>query len=298
MDAQGPQPAWEDEGAASAVNTDVKQGAQPDVTYLRINGVDLYAEVAGDGVPVLLLHGGFCSLEAMRELSDSLVPDYRVHAFERPGHGRSADIDGEYSYARGLADTIAYLDSQNLEAVHVIGYSDGAILGLLLAMEQADRVRSLTAVSANLDPSAFSAAEEHKQLVLIPARPDPAPVPDTGADAGTGTLPAAKPDVERLHYERLSPDGPGHADVVLDKLFRLWTTEPNIDPADLARITAPALIMAGDRDSIRPDHTLLIAASIPGARLCIVPGASHGLLAEHPELISTVIRGFLPRPAS
>lgn len=291
------EPAWEDKRAASAVKTDVKQGAQPDVTYLRINGVDLYAEAAGDGAPVLLLHGGFCSLEAMRELSDSLVPDFRVHAFERPGHGRSADIDGDYSYARSLADTIAYLDSQNLEAVHVIGYSDGAILGLLLAMELPDRVRSLTAVSANLDPSAFSTAEEHQPLVLTPVRPDPTPArpdPTRAADAGSGTLPAPKPDVERLHYERLSPDGPEHADVVLDKLFRLWTTEPNIDPADLPRITAPVLIMAGDRDSIRPDHTLLIAASIPGARLCIVPGASHGLLAEHPALISHVIRGFLP----
>ncbi|WP_104101919.1 alpha/beta fold hydrolase [Arthrobacter sp. 08Y14] len=261
------------------------------MTYLQINGMDLYAEVAGDGAPVLLLHGGFCSLESMRELSASLRTDHRVHAFERPGHGRSADIDGDYSYARGLADTIAYLDSQNLGAVHVIGYSDGAILGLLLAMEQPDRVRSLTAISANLDPSAFSTAEEHQSLLLTPARRDSTPAADAATDAGS--LPAAKPDVERLHYERLSPDGPKHADVVLDKLFRLWTTEPNIDPADLARITVPVLIMAGDRDSIRPDHALLVAASIPGAQLCIVPGASHGLLAEHPELISSVIRRFL-----
>ena len=262
--------------------------------YLRINGVDLYAEVAGDGDPVLLLHGGFCSLEAMRGLSESLVPHYRVHAFERPGHGRSADIDGEYSYTRGLADTIAYLDSQNLEAVHVIGYSDGAILGLLLALEHPERVRSLTAISANLDPSVFSTGDEHQSLVLTPARQSP--VHTTGGldGGGTGTAPAAKPDAERLHYERLSPDGPEHADTVLNKLFRLWTTEPNIPAADLARITAPVLIMAGDRDSIRPDHSLLIAASIPGAQLCIVPGASHGLMAEHPELISTVIRGFLP----
>ena len=264
------------------------------MTYLRINDVDLYAEVAGDGAPVLLLHGGFCSLEAMRELSESLVPHYRLHAFERPGHGRSADIDGEYSYTRGLADTIAYLDSQNLEAVHVIGYSDGAILGLLLALEHPERVRSLTAISANLDPSAFSTGDEHQSLVLTPARQSPVHTTGGPDGGGTGTAPAAKPDAERLHYERLSPDGPEHADTVLNKLFRLWTTEPNIPAADLARITAPVLIMAGDRDSIRPDHSLLIAASIPGAQLCIVPGASHGLMAEHPELISTVIRGFLP----
>ena len=256
------------------------------MTYLQINDVSLYAEVDGTGEPVLLLHGGFCSLESMRALSDSLIPDYLVHAFERPGHGRSADIDEEYSYARGLADTIAYLDAQGLESAHVIGYSDGAILGLMLALEHPERVRSVAAISANLDPSAFSTAVEHSELLLTPRRERPAGDDDSDAPE--------KPDVERMHYARLSPDGPGHADVVLGKLLRLWTTEPNIEPAELARITAPVLIVAGDRDSIRPDHSLLIAASIPGAQLCIVPGATHGLLAERPELISRVIHGFLP----
>ncbi|MET0494611.1 MAG: alpha/beta hydrolase [Actinoplanes sp.] len=76
------------------------------MTYLRIGGVDLYAEIAGEGDPVLLLHGGFCSLESLRVLSGALVPDHRVFAFERPGHGRSADIDEEYGYARGVTDTV------------------------------------------------------------------------------------------------------------------------------------------------------------------------------------------------
>jgi len=102
-----------------------------------------------------------------------------------------------------------------------------------------------------------------------------------------------EPDVERMHYERLSPDGAEHADVVLAKLFRLWTSEPHIDPRELGRIEAPVLVMSGDRDTIRPDHSLLIAASIPGAQLCVVPGATHRLVAERPELINTLIRDFL-----
>jgi len=255
-------------------------------THLTINGVELYSEVDGEGEPVLLLHGGFCSLESLRAQSDALVPRYEVHAFERPGHGRSADIDEEYSYERGLADTVAYLDMQGLESVHVIGYSDGAILALLLALEHPERVRSVVSISGNLDPSAFDRTGEHERLLLSAE-----PAATTGPEASEDQ---PKPDLERRHYERLSPDGPQHADVVLEKLFRLWTTEPNIDPARLAGITAPTLIVAGDRDSIRPDHSLLMAASIPGARLCIVPGASHGLLAEQPELISRVIGDFLP----
>jgi pimeloyl-ACP methyl ester carboxylesterase len=250
--------------------TPVPNGDGERMSYLRIGGVDLYSEVAGDGDPVLLLHGGFCSLESLRAQSDALVPDYRVFAFERPGHGRSADIDEEYGYERGIADTLAYLDAAGLESAHVVGYSDGAIIGLLLALGHPERVRSLTAISANLDPSAF------------------AEFADEGA-----TEAEPKPDVERMHYERLSPDGPEHADVVLGKLFRLWTSEPHIDPEELRGITAPVLVMAADRDTIRPDHSLLIASSIPGAQLCIVPGTTHNLVAERPELISTIIREFL-----
>jgi len=251
------------------------------MAYVRINGMDLYSEVDGRGSPVLLLHGGYCSLESLRAQSDALVTDHQVFAYERPGHGRSADIDGEYSYARYVADTLEYLDAQGLESVDVIGYSDGAIIGLLLAIENPERVRSLVAISANLDPSAFTDSAETVGALVLDS-----PVQATGEGDD-------KPDVERMHYERLSPDGPAHADVVLAKLFRLWTSEPKIAPADLAGVSARTLVMSGDRDTIRPDHSLLIASSIPGAQLCIVPGATHNLIAERPELISTLIKGFL-----
>jgi pimeloyl-ACP methyl ester carboxylesterase len=248
------------------------------MAYVRINGADLYSEVDGAGDPVLLLHGGFCSLESLRAQSDALVPDHRVFAFERPGHGRSADVDEDFGYERGVADTLAYLEAHDLTSVDVVGYSDGAIIGLLLALRHPGRVRSLVAISGNLDPSGIT---------------------HSAADAGAPVLdapvaPALQgPNPERMHYDRLSPDGPEHADVVLRKLFRLWTSEPRIDPADLATVTARVLVMSGDHDSIRPDHSVLIASSIPGAQLCIVPGTTHNLVAERPELISVLIREFL-----
>ncbi|GEL22358.1 alpha/beta hydrolase [Pseudonocardia sulfidoxydans NBRC 16205] len=249
---------------------------------MRINGADLYSEVDGSGDPVLLLHGGFCSLESLRPVSDALVPDRRVLAFERPGHGRSADVDGEYGYERGLADTVAYLDAHALGSVDVVGYSDGAIIGLLLALRHPARVRSLVAISANLDPSGFTHSAEAAGM----------PVLDAQEPAEPG------PDVERRHYDRLSPDGPEHADVVLRKLFRLWTEEPRIDPAALTDVTAATLVMSGDRDTIRPDHSLLIASSIPGAQLCIVPGTSHALVAERPDLVAALVRQFVSDAAA
>lgn len=249
------------------------------MTYLRIRGVDLYSEITGTGEPVLLLHGGFCSLESLRPQAEALAPRYRVHAYERPGHGRSADIDDDYDYDRAVADALEYLDAQELERVHIVGYSDGAIIGLLLAMRHPERVSSLVAISANLDPTAFTFSDVATGLVLPPLPVDP--------DA------AEPPDLERRHYDRLSPDGPAHGEVVLGKLFRLWTTEPHIDPGDLGALAAPTLVMAADRDTIRLDHSQLIAASIPGAQLCIVPGTSHGLVNEKPEVIGILISDFL-----
>jgi pimeloyl-ACP methyl ester carboxylesterase len=247
--------------------------------YLRIGDADLYAEVAGDGDPVLLLHGGFCSLESLRAQFDALARGYRVFAFERPGHGRSADVDGEYGYGRSVADTLAYLDAVGLESAHVVGYSDGGIIGLLLALGHPARVRSLVAISANLDASAFTTSPEAEAATVL------------GAPKEDGS--ESEPDAERLRYERLSPDGPSHLHAVLTKLFRMWANQPRIDPGDLARITAPVLVMSGDRDTVRPDHSLLIAASIPGAQLCIVPGTTHGLIGERPELVSLLIQQFL-----
>lgn len=252
---------------------------------MRINGVDLYAETAGAGEPVVVLHGGFCSLESLAPIAEAFAAEYQVHAYERPGHGRSADIAGEYDYDRGVSDALAFLDAHGLADAHVVGYSDGAIIGLLLAMRRPERVRSLTAISANLDPSAYDRDPEVNGPILPPLR---------RVDAAAGANPGQdRVSPERAAYERLSPDGRAHADAVWEKCVRLWTTEPHIDPADLAGVAVPTLVLAGDRDTVRPLHTLRIAAALPNARLGLVPGTSHGLVDEKPELVAALVRDFL-----
>lgn len=240
--------------------------------YVDLAGIATYYEQHGSGDPVLLLHGGFASLETWQPQVDYLAAHYAVHAPERPGQGRTPDGPGPITFEGMVADTLAYLDAFDLAAVHVVGFSDGAVTGLNLAMQHPDRVRSLVAISANLSPDAFVDDSE-----------------DTGDDdAGDD----GSSDV-REAYDRLSPDGPAHGDVVLAKLMHLWETEPRIDPADLGRIGAPTLVLAGDGDVITTEHTLSIARAIPGAQLCIVPGAGHMVTEQRPALVNAVVHAFL-----
>jgi pimeloyl-ACP methyl ester carboxylesterase len=241
------------------------------MTMTTVRGTLIYHEIHGGGEPVLLLHGGFCSIEMMRPQVEALSGEYTVYAPERPGHGRSPDLPGPIGYVESVADTIAYMDEVGLADAHIVGFSDGAIIGLLIALRHPRRIRSLVSISGNLDPTGFVVGGTETE----------------GADA------AADPDRTRQWYDELSPDGPEHADAVLEKLMHLWTTEPAIAPADLARVETPTLIMAGDRDVIRLDHSALMAESIPGAQLCIVPGAGHRLLDERPGFVTFAVREFL-----
>ena len=246
--------------------------------YLQLDGIDTYYEVHGAGEPVVLLHGGFCSAETLQDQVEALAPTYRVHVPERPGQGRTADREGPMSYADMVSDTLAYLDAADVDAAHLVGFSDGAITGLLLARDHPDRVLSLVSISANLDPDGF--------VIDDPA--DPADEPE---DDGTW-------DAIRAAYDRLSPDGPEHGEVVLEKLAAMWQSEPHIDPASLATVRAPTLVLAGERDSIRTDHTIGIARAIKGGQVAILPGAGHMVMQERPGLVNLILCEFLASVSS
>lgn len=230
-----------------------------------------YFETWGAGEPLVLLHGGYCSIEVMRELGGHLAERFEVHAPERAGHGRTADREGPYSYARMAQDTVAYLDAAGIAQAHVVGFSDGAVTGILLARDYAERVASLVAISGNLSTDAYV--------------PDDYPHPTITEEQHTAV---------GREYADLSPDGPDHAAVVLEKLGALWAIEPDIAPASLRRVTAPTLVLAGEHDVIRRDHTEALAAAIPGARVGFVDGTTHMLVRERPREVADRILEFLP----
>ncbi|MFT4082064.1 MAG: alpha/beta hydrolase [Nocardioides sp.] len=238
--------------------------------YLDVRGVRSYHETSGEGPPVVLLHGGYCSLEVLRPLSESLATGYRVYAAERPGHGRTPDREGGYSFAESVGDTLAYLDVLGLEDAHLVGYSDGGVIGLLLARDHPERVCSLVAIGVNVDPSGFVSDDLHERA-----------------------MPAEPMNVIIEQYDALSPDGPEHATVVTEKLHAMYAVEPDLPAESLGAIDVPTLIMAAQHDMVALEHTALIVSSIPGAQLCIVPGASHLLVLERPRLAGQVVREFL-----
>jgi pimeloyl-ACP methyl ester carboxylesterase len=246
------------------------------VPYVDLRGIASYYEQHGAGEPVLLLHGGHCSIETWRAQIDALARRYRVHAPERPGQGRTADRPGPMTFQGMVDDTVAYLDAMHIDSAHVVGFSDGAITGLLLALQHPSRLRSLVSISANLDPSVLGDEDDPPEDAAAPAdQADPAP------------------DAHDLAYARLSPDGPAHAPVVLEKLLAMWKVEPQIHPDELADVSTPTLILAGDGDSIPTSHSVDIAGAIPHAQLCIVPGAGHMVINEKPAQVNRAIEEFL-----
>ena len=239
---------------------------------LNAGGVRTYVEEHGGGDPLLLLHGGFETVDMLPFLTGHLSKHRRVIAPERRGHGRTADQPGPITYDLMARDTLAVMDALGVEAADIVGYSDGANIAMLLALAAPDRVRRLVLVSGNFHADGMTEAFRRG---LRLARAD-----------------AFEPHFAEA-YRALSPDGPDHWPVVFEKLQRMMLEEPRLRAEDLERIEAPTLVLAGDRDYVAVPHTVAMFEAIPDARLCIVPGGSHGLLTEQPALTTRVILDFL-----
>ena len=215
------------------------------------------------------MHGGFGTVEDFASQTSALAKHFRVVAFERPGHGRTADTAEPFSFDTMSGYTVDFIEALKLGATNLIGWSDGAIIALLVAISRPDLVKSLVCVSGLFDTNAQSPED------LTPE----------------SFRKAASPLVKR--YDQMSPDGPTHFPVVLEKTKRLWLNEPNITTKDLARISASTMVMAGERDSIPIEHTLELFRSIKGAQLCIIPCTTHFLISQKPDMVNKAILDFL-----
>ncbi len=115
-------------------------------SYIDANGVNTYYEVEGAGEPLLLLHGGFVTIETWSAQRGALAERFRVYLPERRGHGRTADVPGSTGYDLMARDTVAFMEVVGIPSAHVVGWSDGGVGGLEVALAQPDLVRKLVLI--------------------------------------------------------------------------------------------------------------------------------------------------------
>ncbi len=238
------------------------------MAYIDILGCQTWATIGSEKEQtVLLLHGGLSNSDAMLDLMGApLSETYRVAAFDRRGHGRTADTDEPFHYATMADETIAFLEQLGGPA-HLIGWSDGGNVGLLVAIRRPDLVERLVMIGSNY---------HHDGLLPLPV------------DADSPVLAMLSAE-----YGERSPDGAEHFGEIVGKSLTMFATEPDLTVDDLRAVSVPVLVLVGDDDAIALSHTCSLYESIPGAQLAVVPGASHALPMEQPEETVRIINRFL-----
>jgi pimeloyl-ACP methyl ester carboxylesterase len=238
-----------------------------------INGAQLwYAEWGANNkdVPVLLLHGGALNSNYFGQLIPTLVKHgYRVIAMDSRGQGRSARAEGPITYHMMATDVVKLLDLLHVRQVSLVGWSDGGIIGLDLAINHPERLRRLFAFGANADLSGLEEhAEETPVVVAFFAR-------------------------AKQEYRQLSPT-PNDWESFEATMNKMWQTLPDFTPEQLSSIRVSTTISDGEHDEIiKPEHTRYLAATIPNARLEILPDVSHFAILQDPGAFSAAVLDFL-----
>lgn len=234
-----------------------------------VNGIKMYYAVYGAGDPVLLLHGGLGNSDYWGAQINALAKTHKVIAIDSRGHGRSTRDDQRYTYELMTSDVIGVLDHLKIEKVSLVGWSDGGIIGLVLAMKNPERLNRVFAFGANIDPAGVK--------------------PTVGEDKVFGEYIARSGE----DYGKLSST-PKDFDAFVAAISEMWAKEPNYKPEDIAKITVPVTIADGEHDeAIVPAHTEMMAKAIPGAKLLFMPSVSHFAMWQKPDEFNAALMEFL-----
>jgi pimeloyl-ACP methyl ester carboxylesterase len=228
-----------------------------------------YYETYGSGEPLLLIHGNGESIGSFKGQIGVFSKRYHVIAMDSRGQGKSQPGDAVLTYEQMAEDSNAFLEHLNLSHVKAVGWSDGGIIGLLLTLRHPDKVSMLAIMGANLQPDgAYPWAVDG--------------IVRTRDKVAAALAHAAEPKRQQLQLEL--------------KLLDLLGNQPHIPTADLSKIQIPTLVMAGDRDVIRDEHTLTIFHALPKSQLAIFPGATHMIPEEDPVRFNRTVLEFFGRP--
>ena len=235
--------------------------------YLNLRGHNIYSyEWDNDGEAVLLLHGGLSKTSSWDYLMVPPLEDqFHIYAYDRTAHGFSGDQDGSLHFDFQMREAISYLEDVVQEPAHLVGWSDGANIALLVAIARPDLVKSIVAIGANFHYSGVKQAFGNPEI---------------------------SPE-DQAEYNLISPDAPHTLLEKTIRMYSIWESEPIISVEDLAKIQCPVLVLVGDDDVIDHAHTVELYEALPLGQLAIIPGTSHALVKEKPDLVNAVIAQFL-----
>jgi len=241
----------------------VRYGSNPAAaSTFTHDGVKLYYEVYGKGEPLLLVHGNGGSIGELSAQIEYFRRHYRVIAMDSRDHGRSADSPGALTYEKMADDLAALLDHLDAGPAYVLGWSDGGIEALLLGVRHPGSVKKIASMAANLNPEGL-----HPEAITF--------IKDSLSSTPGAATPEARRDA---------------------KVTKMMLVEPHITFEPLETITAPTLILAGDHDAIRDEHTLDIFHHIPNSQLAIFPNATHMIPYDDPVLFNSTVERFFRTP--
>jgi len=236
--------------------------------YAPVNGIRVWYAEFGRGEPVLLLHGGLANSNYWGNQVPALAESYRVIVVDSRGHGRSTHDERPYGYDLMASDVLGLMDFLKLPKAAVVGWSDGAILGLDIAIHHPERLSKLFAFAANSDPSGV-------------------------ADIAQSTVFNAYIARAEKEYQVLSPT-PDQYKSFVDQISKMWETEPHFTAAQLRVITVPTWIVDADHDeAIKRENTEFMANEIPDAELLLQPQVSHFSFLQDPRQFTGDVLHFM-----
>ena len=233
--------------------------------YVNHRGFKMYYEVYGTGKPLLIIHGNGGSIKDFSNQIPYFSKEYKVILADSRAQGKSIDTSDSLNYEMMADDLNALLDELHLDSCYVIGWSDGGINGLLLAIRHPEKVKKLAVTGANLWPD--STALEPSLYRWLAA------------------------EVDSLSKVNQTPEIKNQY-----KLMAMMTKEPNITIAQLHTIKCPTLVIGGDHDALLPKHTLLIAEAIPQSYLWIIPNSGHSTPVNYARQFNETIDDFFKKP--
>ncbi len=240
--------------------------------YAPVNGIQMYYAVYGAGAPLILLHGGLGNADYWGNQVPAFAEHYQVIVADSRGHGRSTRTDQPYSYQLMASDVLTLMDYLKIEKAAIVGWSDGGIIGLDLAMNHAERLTKLFAFGANYNVAGLR------------------------DDIGSNRTFNAYIEKAGEDYGRLSKT-PDQYNAFVEQISGMWNSQPDYTPAQLGRISVPTVIADGGHDEgIRQEHTKKLAALIPGARLLVLPDVSHFAMWQNPAEFNQAVLDFLRDP--